>query len=396
MMRIGIYVEVATGERPTGIGKHIISLVSALATIDSSNQYLLYHSTPVWGRKEQLSFCPTQTNIRSRPVRFPRQWIYERPRLWWNKYLPAVLRRDGIDVFHGPNHFSPRWDRNRSVVTIHDLAYFFMNVHGDKMDHAMRKWTLHAFEHARRVIALSENTQRDVERLGVSSDRIRVIYGGGNIVDDACIAWNRIAEMRQRRKLPAKYVLYVGAIQPRKNLPLLVRAYALMRKRYQISEQLVLVGPQESATKEVVAIATELGIEKYLHLTGYLDDWEIPLIYNEASIFTLPSLYEGFTLVTLEAMAYGTPVVAMNNSSIREGVGDAGLLVESDNIEAYAVAMHGAIIDHDLRGRLISRGRERASQFTWTKCAQQTLRLYQEIYKETTYQKNSNCRACAV
>ncbi|MFN7915931.1 MAG: glycosyltransferase family 1 protein [Vicinamibacterales bacterium] len=378
-MRVGIYIDVALDDRPTGIGRHVIALVQALAQLDTTNEYLLYFPSGSGTVPDTYRHFPTQANVRPRPVRFPRAWVTERPRIWWNWALPWALRRDRIDVFHGPNHFAPDFDRARTVVTIHDLAYFHMTVHGEQMDAAMREWTRHALEHAQHVIALSKNTQVDIEKLGVTPDRIRVIYGGGNILAPEAIPVSRTAEMRRDMQLPDKYVLFVGAVQPRKNVPFLVRAFAELLKTRDLPHHLVLAGPKESATAEIVSLAQELGLKDRVHLTGYVADWQLPLLYREADLFVLPTRYEGFTLVTLEAMAYGTPLIATDSSSIREGVGDAGLLIPVDDVEALAGAMGRALTDTALRADLIAKGQAQAAKFTWDNCAKQTLQLYTDI-----------------
>src|SRR5262249_53024203 len=151
-------------------------------------------------------------NFRVRPVRFPTKWKLNHPTLWWKWYLPHVLRRDALDVFHGPNHFLPQFDRRKCIVTIHDLAYFRMEVHGRGMDEAMRQWTRHALDQAEVVIALSENTRRDVEALGVKGHQIRVIYGGGHVVPEDKIAYDRAEVLKRARNLPEQYILFVGTL----------------------------------------------------------------------------------------------------------------------------------------------------------------------------------------
>ena len=284
-----------------------------------------------------------------------------------------------MDVFHGPNHFLPRFDSRRNVVTIHDVAYFKMEVHGATLDAVMREWTRHALSNAGRVIALSENTRRDVLELGMAPENVKVIYGGGNIVPEDRIAFSRLPEMRSSLDLPAKYILFIGALQPRKNVPFLVRAYAELRRRYGTDHELVLAGPKDGATGEILALCKELGVTDHVRLTGYLEDWQIPLLYKEAGLFVLPTRYEGFTLVTLEAMAYGTPLIATDSSSIREGVGDAGLLVPVDDVGRLAADMHSTLHDPLLRQQLIERGKVQSRKFTWQRCAEETLALYREI-----------------
>lgn len=389
-MRIGLYVDVARDERPTGIGRHVLCLLDSLASLDRENTYLLYYPTSALGRTEGFQHSPPHNNFQPRPVRFPSQWTTKYPQLWWKHYLPRILRRDRIDVFHGPNHFLPRFDRQKTVLTIHDLAFFKMTVHGAGMDRIYRHWTKLALDWAGQVIALSENTLHDVLELGTQPDQVRVIYGGGNIVPEERIETHRIDELRKKLNLPERYILFVGALQPRKNVPFLVRAFArLKQENPALAHKLVLAGPKAEATSEIESIAGEEGIADQVILTGYLEDWQLPLLYKLADLFVLPTRYEGFTLVTLEAMAYGTPLIATNSSSIKEGVSDAAILVDVDAVEQLAGAMGRVLSDGLLRDDLIERGKVQAKKFTWEQCAQQTLGLYEEIHRRNTCQSGS-------
>jgi glycosyltransferase involved in cell wall biosynthesis len=377
-MRIGIYVEVAKDKQPTGIGLHVRNLVQSLADLDDENEYLLYYQQNLLGRSGGFPHRPDRANFRLRPVRFPGGWLSDRPRLWWDWYLPRVLRRDRIDVFHGPNHFLPAFDPRRNVVTIHDVAYFRMDVHGAGVNAVMREWTEKSLRRASAVIALSENTRRDVEELGVPPERIRVIYGGGHVVPEDQIAYHRQAELRQLFNLDRPYVLFVGTLQPRKNVPFLLRAFARLKQERGLPHRLVLAGHRDTAAAEINALIKELGLAQDVTITGYVEPWQLPLLYKMADLFVLPTRYEGFTLVTLEAMAYGVPVIATDTSSLREGVGDAALLVEVDDVESLARAMKDALTDDNLRRDLITRGQARAPLFTWERCARETLELYEE------------------
>ena len=389
-MRIGIASDVAVGERPTGIGLHVRNLVAALATIDRDNEYLLYvRQDPVSFRLNVPGLIPPGPNFRLRPVRFPASWAGDHPRLWWDHYLPGVLRRDRLDVFHGPNHFLPDFDPGRSLVTIHDLAYFRMEVYPADENAMLREWTLKALDRAGGVIALSENTRIDVEALGVEPERVRVIYGGGHVVPDDQIRHDRRDELWQKLKLPERYILFVGTILPRKNVPFLIRAFEKL-KRAGLPHKLVLAGAQDASSAEVDELITALGLSSEVIVTGYVDDWQLPLLYKGADLFVLPTLYEGFTLVTLEAMAYGTPVVATDTSSIREGVGEDALLVPVNDDDALASAMHEAIASKPVRDRLIAGGIRRAAMFTWERCATQTLSLYKDVFERASERKALN------
>ncbi len=375
---IGIYVDVANDEKPTGIGLHVRYLVHALADLDRDNEYLLYYQCGLREHRSLFPLQPRQPNFRLRPVRFPTAWKVEHPTVWWEWYLPWVLRRDRLDIFHGPNHFLPAFDPHKSLVTIHDLAYFSMQVH--TFNDVLQAWTRKALTRAAAVIALSENTRRDVEALGVEPERIRVIYGGGNIVPEDQIQYCRISELKKLLRLPEQYILFVGTLQPRKNVPFLLRSFARLKRESNLPHRLVLAGQREAAAEEIDRLISALGISSDVLITGYVEDWQLPLLYRLADVFVLPTRYEGFTLVTLEAMAYGTPVIATDTSSIREGVGDAAILVELDNVEALARAIYTALTDDGLRHRLITQGKLQARKFTWEQCARDTLAIYHKIY----------------
>jgi glycosyltransferase involved in cell wall biosynthesis len=268
-----------------------------------------------------------------------------------------------------------------------------MPVHGPGGDEMMREWTKRSVGWADAVIALSENTRRDVEALGVPAERIRVIYGGGRVVPEDQIRHDRADEMRQALGLPERYILFVGTLQPRKNVPFLVRSFARLKQETGLPHRLVLAGHRDTAGDEVEALAKSLGIASDVIITGYVESWHLPLLYKGADVFVLPTRYEGFTLVTLEAMTYGTPVIATDTSSIREGVGDAALLVPVDDDAALAAAMRSVLTDPQTRAGLVDRGRARAGLFTWENCARETLALYRDLHAGTFPQAGARSAA---
>lgn len=378
-MRIGIYADLLNDSRPTGIGLHIKNLVAALSALDDHNEYFLYYQRGVSHFSELGNVENLGANFCRRAVRFPREWVGTRPRLWWDHVLPAAIRRDRIDVFHGPNHLLPSKIGCRCIVTIHDLAYFFMEVHGARFDNVLQHWTRRALQGAHAIIALSESTRADLLRLGVPEEKAHVIYGGGNVIDDDQIQYARADEVKEKFGLPSKYILFVGSIQPRKNVPFLLRAYARWKANGGVSHGLVLAGQRANASSEVEEMIQSLGLERDVVITGYVESWELPLLYRMADAFVLPTRYEGFTLVTLEAMTYGVPVIATDSSSIREGTGDAAILVGVDDDEALAAAIGRVLEDSPLRRSMIEAGRARAPRFTWRANAEQTLELYRAV-----------------
>jgi glycosyltransferase involved in cell wall biosynthesis len=375
---------VAKEEQLRGVGLHVVHLVEQLSRIDHENTYLLYYQCGLFQSRNVFRHAPPQPNFRLRPVRFPQRWLDNHPRVWWNHYLPLLAKADRIDVFHGPSHFLPALPSHQTVVTIHDVAPFKMNLYPDGYTKALCDWTMQALRAAGRVIAISKNTQADLEALGVDPIKIRLIYGGGHIVAEEQIAYSRREELRRQFQLPEHYILFVGTLGLRKNLPFLLRSYAQLKKAGRIPHSLVLAGKKYLAFDQIEALIRELDIERDVIITGYVDDWQVPLLYKMADLFVLPTLYEGFTLVTLEAMAYGVPVISTDTSSIREGVGDAAILVPVDDVDALAKAMHQVVTDESLQRSMKERGIAQAQKFSWERCAQETLALYQELHQSAS------------
>lgn len=378
-MRIGIYADVANEEQIRGVGYHVANLVEHLGRLGGEDEILLYYRRGVLREGPVFLRRLVGANVRLRPVRFPRAWFENRPRLWWSYGLPALIRADRLDVFHGPSHILPATTSVRTVVTIHDVAFFKMDLYSPGLTASLRSLTGDALRRADRVIALSENTRRDVEGLGVDPGRIRVIYGGGQIVPDDQIRHDRREEVRRTLGLPDRYILFVGYLHPRKNVPFLLRGFARLKQATDLPHKLVLAGARGPAADEIDALIRELGIASDVVITGYLEDWQMPLLYTMADLFVLPTLYEGFTLVTLEAMAYGVPTIATDTSSIREGTGDAAILVPLNDVDSLTSAIRLALTDEDLRRGMVARGRERARMFAWGRCAEETMALYREL-----------------
>jgi glycosyltransferase involved in cell wall biosynthesis len=380
-MRIGIYAESAKERERRGVGYHVLNLIQGLAAVDTVNEYLLYYQIAPFERDSYAGFFPAQANVRPRPVRFPSDWTGSRPNLWLNRYLPWVIHSDRVDVFHSPNHFLPAIAPDRTVVTIHDLAYFDMQLYERTLNDALCVRTMAALDMAARVIAISNSTRMDIEKLGIDAAKIRLIYaGGGHIVPESQIEYPRMDELRRAFSLPEHYILFVGTVGIRKNLQFLVRSYAELKRTTALPHKLVLVGKKLAGLDELEQLIRELGLVQDVILTDYVEAWQLPLFYKMADLFVLPTLYEGFGLIALEAMAYGLPVVATNTSAIPEVTGDAATLVPLNDVPALTRAMRGPLEDATLRATMIARGLEQAKKFTWEHCARETVALYHEVH----------------
>jgi glycosyltransferase involved in cell wall biosynthesis len=373
-LRIGIYIEPVKASDKTGISRYIIGLVESLVNLDKENTYYLYYQTSVV-KKETLNWLNDLPNVRHRPLRFPHKWLGDRPRLWWKFYLPFFLSIDKINVFHGPNHYVPLRGNVPSVVTIHDLAYYYMKVHGKGMDNILKQWTNQAMTKASKVVTVSRSTAIDCEKEGIPSKKLSVIYQGYEGASNPLIQKLEHSATGLKDKL-LPFILFIGTIQPRKNIPNLLESFAEAAKK--IPHNLVIAGAPGDDSELVDKLILRHSLESRVIKLGYISDKQRSALYQHAEVFVYPSKYEGFGLVILEAMSYGLPVITSDNSSLPEAAGEAAILVDADSISQLAEAMKEVCSDVSLRESLISRGRHQATRFTWKDCATAMLKVYED------------------
>ncbi|MAE64042.1 MAG: hypothetical protein CMJ18_07180 [Phycisphaeraceae bacterium] len=376
-MRIGIFTNVLV-HPPTGIGWHVIHLLTHLSRIDRENEYLLFYRSG--GRDGgETPFCPDADNFTNVPVRAPDLFFRRFFRVFDRLLLPQAIERRRIDVFHGPNHYLPARRRAPQIVTYHDLAAARMDL--AETDRATeRQSLLRTLGRADRVISVTECTARDLRDEQVPLDRIDVIHQGANFdgvepPGDALVAATR----RRFRIEGPPHILFVGSLVPRKNLGYLLHAYARLRSMTEACPTLVLAGADDAPEADRLREqAGALGIADGVVMTGYLTSDEVRGLYGGAAMLVLPSRYEGFGMTVLEAMAYEVPVIATRAGSLEEVVGDAGILVGLDDESALAGAMARLLAEPQTAADLVRRGLERIGRFSWERCARRTLEVYRE------------------
>jgi glycosyltransferase involved in cell wall biosynthesis len=284
----------------------------------------------------------------------------------------------GVDVFHATEHLLPRLRRVRSVFTLHDLIFQFDPGSHKPLNLAFLRTMVPRFLRAAdAVIAVSESTRRDAVRLyRVPSDKIRVIYEG---VDSRFRLLSRpeaLTAVRRRYNLPDRFVLHVGTIEPRKNLPLLFDALkALADERC----ALVVAGKVGWRTGPIFERLRKLGLNDRVRFIGFVPDDDLPALFNAASLVAMPSKYEGFGLPVLEAMACGTPAIASNTSSLPEVGGDAALYAAPDDVAAWVESIRRVLGDASLRASLREKGLRQAARFRWDAAARQTADVYAAV-----------------
>lgn len=312
-------------------------------------------------------------------------------RLWWeNRTLPQLCRRHSIDLLHVPA-FSPplcRPKRCKVVTTVHDLiGMLFPNQIGRVSRYYWGKWLPYAVKRSDKIIADSESTRRDLmEHLDVPSEKIRVIHLSGHEGFRADLSPEQVQTVKQALGIRENYFLFVGTIEPRKNLGRVIQAFAEFLKSFPAGSryQLVVVGSKDFAHGEFLRRLVKEHPETKTHVffTGYVPQDSLNALYQGARAFLYPSLYEGFGIPVLEAMGSGTPVVASRVSSVPEIAGDAALLVDPENTAEITGAMRRLAEEDGLCESLRNRGHEQKKKFSWQKTSREVLEVYQEVLGE--------------
>ena len=360
-MHVGIDASRSAISRRTGTEAYSLQVTRALLRLATGDRYTLYFNQP-----PQPGLFPRLPNVEERRLPFPRLWTHLR--------LSLEMAASAPDVLFVPAHVVPLMHPHRCVVTLHDLGYrYYPQAHRPVQWwylHLSTLWSAHA---ATLILADSQATRDDLIRhYGVSPDKIRVVYLGCDAslrrVEDP----KRLAQMRQRLGVAEDYFLYLGTLQPRKNVPRLLQAFALARERHGLKHQLVLAGQPGYQAEAIDQQLHSLGLENAVRRTGYVPEEELAALLSGATALVFPSLYEGFGLPALEAMACGTPVIASNASSLSEVVGEAGYLLGPCDVEAWSEAMAEVAASEERRGALRELGLKRVERFTWERCALQT------------------------
>lgn len=374
-MRITIDYTSAVRQK-AGIGRYTRNLVAALADADRSNEYTLFCAGegPAPARWP-ANFRVRETRVSSRALAVG----------WHRLHLPVTVERfcGAADVFHSPDYTLPPLKTARGVVTIHDLSFLRVP---ECADPGLRDYLTEnvprAVRRASRILVDSNNTKQDVvELLHVPADKVSVIHAGVEPRFRPTRDLEEFARVRNRYRLPELFVLFVGTIEPRKNLSRLITAYSDFRRQTGLPHQLVISGAKGWLYNQIFEQVTREGLSEDILFPGFVDDEDLPMLYTLADLFVFPSLYEGFGLPPLEAMACGTPVVASDNSSLPEVLGQAALLVPAEDTTAITDAMARVLGDANVRTRLADLGRAQAARFTWSGAAHELIDAYQKAFE---------------
>jgi glycosyltransferase involved in cell wall biosynthesis len=353
-----------------GIGTYIRNLLRQLARLDRENEFVL-----LCRPEDCRGLATLGENFRPVAETAGTYTIAEQLR------VPLALRREGVGLFHAPHYVLPPLVRCPSVVTIHDCIHLmFPQYLPNRLAHTYARASIAlAVRRAARVLTVSESSKRDILHfVDVPPDRIEVIYNAFDERFSVEPPEEDVVRVRDRYQLHDEFVLYAGNVKPHKNLQRLIEAFDLVRKRDLEHVKLVLIGDEISRYSALRRAVHRHRLHKHVRFLGYLPSETLAVMYRLAGVFVFPSLYEGFGLPPLEAMASGTPVVTSNVSSLPEVAGDAAVLVDPYDPGAIADGIYRVLTDERLRRDLRLRGIERARRFSW----QQSVRRVHDIYGE--------------
>ena len=377
-LRIGIDYTAAI-KQTAGIGRYVRGLTEGLARVDMDNEYLLFYAA----HRRPLGAAPLMSerpNFRERALPVSEKMLNA---LWHRLALPVPvdLFIRGIDVFHFPDFTLPPVRQAATVLTVHDLSFL---MYPECADEGLRAYLEHAvpqsLARADFVLADSENTRNDlICLLDVPPERAEVVYCGVDAhfrpaEEDALLP------VRQRYDLDFPFIFTVGVLEPRKNLATLLRALSILKGRRGFRHRLVVAGKPGWLYESIHRQVEALELERDVIFLGHVPDDDLPALYSLADVLAYPSLYEGFGLPPLEAMACGTPVVCSDASSLPEVVGEAALKVKAMDADGLANALSQVLEDEELKQTLRLRGRQRAALFSWEAAARKLLDVYSRVY----------------
>jgi glycosyltransferase involved in cell wall biosynthesis len=386
-LHIGIDYTAAVLQR-AGIGRYTRGIVGALAEQDTEHTFVLVvagdgaeETTPRARNRE----ADLGANFRVRQLPMSnRLWTI----VWhrWRLPLPVDLLAGPMDVFHSPDYVLPPVRRGRKVVTVHDLSFLrYPEGAGPRLRKYLSRAVPRSAREADLVLADSESTRRDVvDLLRIAAERVEVVYPGVDRQFTVVQETEPLEEVKRLYSLSWPFILTVGTLEPRKNLIALLEAYSVLKKRRGFGHKLVVAGRRGWLYEGIFQRVEELSLTQEVVFLGFVPEEHLPALYSLADVLAFPSIYEGFGLPPLEAMACGTPVVTSNSSSLPEVVGDAGLMVAPDDHQALAEAIARVLDDADLREDLVKRGLARAAEFSWQATGEKLLSVYQRLYERGT------------
>ena len=371
-MHIGFVAIGMAEEKKTGIEYYFTNLLKSLARIDSENKYTIYVEKAV---PESLAI--KQDNFSTRVLKGP-------PVFWRQTRLAMEMLFHNPDVLYSPTPSVPLYHPCRMVVAVPDVNPMTEKDYNSFLWRVtFKRQCSYAVKHADKIVAISESTKSEITKfLDVSADKISVIYMAyDSDIYKAEKDVLKIKKIKQRYNIPGNYILYLGSLKPHKNIERLIQAFSQLKIKGKIDHKLIISGAPGIHHERIITMASQLTMDKEIVFTGYFPQNDLPALMAGADLFVFPSLYEGFGIPPLEAMASGVPVVASNSYSLPEVVGDAAVIIDPYSAESIANGMYKVLSDAGLQNQLRQKGFKRAKLFSWENTARKTLQLLEDVYR---------------
>lgn len=345
-----------------GSAEVCFEILKELERLDKKNEYIIY--------------LPTNPSFDLPKER--ENWKYKiipHRKLWTLLTLKTNVNRDKLDLFFNPTHYSPLFLNCPQIITVLDVSYkYFPELFKKKDLYKLNLWGKASLKRANGVITISQSSKDDIiKEYKVSPSKITVIHPG---IKEMKASYMNKQDLFDKYNLKNPYILFVGTLQPRKNIVRLIEAFS---KLLMENIDLVVIGRKGWHFGEILKAPHDYGISDRVHFLENVTDEELPSFYKNAQLFCLPSLYEGFGLPVLEAMKYGCPVITSNVSSLPEAGGDAVEYVDPESVENIASKLKKVLKDKKLREKMVKRGHEQVKKFSWEKSAHEVMRVFEDI-----------------
>jgi glycosyltransferase involved in cell wall biosynthesis len=376
-MRIGIDARVI--RKYPGLGRVCYNLIKEIAIIDKRNEYIIF------GKHPSLNFLEGHRNFRYTDIDFP---VLSARTLF---LLQRIIKREGVELFYSPFQVTTIFPPCPMVITVHDMMDLFypdaFSHHPFYINYALRTYFRFvipkSIRNATMITSVSESTKRDILKyFHVPEDKVEVIHNGVEEKFSPVKDEHLLTMVKEKYNLPDRFVLYLGSTKPYKNLDGTLEAFSKLKKKNINSNNhiyLVIGGLRHFSSSDLEKKLRELGIENDFLNIGYISEEDLPSVYSRAEVFLFPSIWEGFGLPALEAMACGTPVVTSNTSSLPEVVGEAGIMVDPKDTTSIAEALYRILNNRAIRKELSGKGIKEAKKFSWRMAAEKLLKVFSAV-----------------
>lgn len=381
-MKIGIDARTILNpaqEETPGVGHYASNLIRTLLEIDKKNQYVLFFDRRI--SDEDLSrFQKAKAKVKYFPFHQYKKFL---PGVYSELLIAAAIKKEKLDIFHSPKHALPLAYRGKCLITVHDLAVFKRpQLFSKKGVSQAKKALASTLKKCQKIIAVSQATKNDINEIfKIPKNKIEIINNGLDKIFHRVPSEKETRKVLDKYKISGKYILFLGTLEPRRNIPRLLEAYLSLKQREPLDCKLVLAGKEGWLASEFRQMVSDFGLKEDVIFTGYVPPQELNSLLRKAEVFIFPSLCEGFGMSVIEAMAAGLPVIASNVSSLPEVADKAALFVNPYDIKGMAEAIRKLLKNKGLRKRLIEKGKKNSQRFNWQKCAHQTLAVYKKVAK---------------